>query len=126
MLYLVTLPYVVIPITKFLITFTIFSIWPYFVRFDLNNRENDIYQKGLAHMERRAMAKTKGGRLALVPESSREGDVITLCKGGKVPLVLRNVPNSCEYQMIGECYVHKFVGSKVVWDEKLCRRLFVV
>ncbi|KAM7211193.1 hypothetical protein V8F06_013428 [Rhypophila decipiens] len=39
----------------------------------------------------RRLARTEQGRLAVLPASARVGDRVALCRGGKVPLVLRGL-----------------------------------
>jgi hypothetical protein len=52
----------------------------------------------------RRMFTTRDGFIGLGPQALQTGDCIALCKGGKVPYVLRKVPVG--YELIGECYVH--------------------
>lgn len=124
--YFVTLQYLAFLTTKFLVTYSVFSIWPYLVSFNLNKGETDFYKNCLVRMEGRTMARTKGGRLALVPECSRKGDIIAVCKGGRVPLVLRNVAIGDVFQIVGESYVYGVMDGKETYDENQCRRLLIV
>jgi hypothetical protein len=123
--YFITLQYLAVLTTKFLMTYAVFSIWPYLVLFNLDGWETDFYNDGLVRMEGRTMARTKSRRLALVPEFSREGDIVAVCKGGRVPLVLRDVAIG-KFQIIGECYVYGIMDGKENYDENRCRRLFIV
>jgi hypothetical protein len=115
--YFVTLQYLAAITTCFVVTYVTFSIWPYLVRFNLKEQEPGFYNDGLVHMEGRTMARATSGRLALVPENSRKEDTIAICKGGRVPLVLRKVRMSGEFQIVGECYVYGVMGEEKGYDE---------
>lgn len=56
------------------------------------------------------MARTRTGRLAVVPAASRLEDAVALCKGESVPLVLRYHAEG--FQLIGECYVHGVMNGE--------------
>jgi hypothetical protein len=74
-------------------------------------------------IELRRMARTLTERLALVPAGSCVGDMIALCKGGSVPLVLRRHPDG--FQLIGESYVHGVMNGEAFVEEQ-CKILCVV
>jgi hypothetical protein len=120
----VMLPYLAYIMTQFSLTYFIFLIWPDLVLFKLDERM--FYDTALLRMEGRAIAKTKSGRLALVPEYSLKGDIIVLCKGGRVPLVLRHVPNSDGFKIVGESYVHAVMTGREMYNEERCRPLSIV
>ncbi|KAH7239838.1 heterokaryon incompatibility protein-domain-containing protein [Fusarium solani] len=61
------------------------------------------------------MARTKGGYLALVPETCRVGDEIALLKGGKTPYVVRR--DGEHWKLLGDCYVHGIMFGEA-WDER--------
>jgi hypothetical protein len=124
--YFVTLQYLAFLMANFLVTYVVFSIWPYLVLFNLSKSETDFYNDGLVCMEGRTIARTKGGRLALVPEHSRAGDIVAICKGSRVPLVLRDVATSNVFQIVGESYVYGIIDSQETYDENQCRRLVIV
>jgi hypothetical protein len=94
--------------------------------FKLSQQEDDFYDNGLAHIEGRSMARTKNGKLALVPDSARKGDLIAICKGGRAPLVLRNAASRGRYQIVGEGYVHGVMDVKEGYDEDQCMKLAIV
>jgi hypothetical protein len=124
--YFITLQYLAIVVTKFLVAYASFSMFPYLLFFNLDKWEADFYNDGLVRMEGRTMVRTRHGRLALVPECSRVEDIIAVCKGGRVPLVLRNVANGNLFQIVGESYVYGIMDGGKSYDEELCRRLFIV
>lgn len=75
----------------------------------------------LDHAYNRKLAKTKRGHLALVPGDARAGDVIALCKGGRVPLCLRRA-DAAAYTLLGEAYVHEIMDGRA-FDEELCEAI---
>src|SRR5271170_2309666 len=83
----------------------------------------DPFLDQCSSIELRRMARTLTERLALVPESSCVGDTIALCKGGRVPLVLRRHPGG--FQLIGESYVHGVMNGEAFVEEQ-CEVLCVV
>ncbi|KAK6435373.1 hypothetical protein LTR95_008437 [Oleoguttula sp. CCFEE 5521] len=78
---------------------------------------NDV----LEHAYNRRMGRTAKGRLALVPKSAAVGDLIVLCKGGRVPLCLRPV-DEVTFTLLGEAYVHGVVNGEA-FDEELCEAI---
>ena len=53
---------------------------------------------------RRFMA-TIGNRIGLCPPHSKQGDLICILLGARSPFVLRRIPNTENFQLIGQCYV---------------------
>ncbi|KAI1266412.1 hypothetical protein F5Y18DRAFT_358087 [Xylariaceae sp. FL1019] len=70
---------------------------------------------------RRRMAKTKGGRLALVPRTTRIGDAIMLCRASRFPLVIRRDEDSDRWVFVGQAYIHRIGESD--FDASLCEKL---
>lgn len=81
-------------------------------------------------------SRTKEGEryLGLVPGICRESDVVVVvCKGVKVPIVLRRecakeegMENGLgEWEFIGDCYVHGVMEGEA-WDEQRCVDFWVV
>lgn len=63
-----------------------------------------IWNRRLLRMDNAVTSLT----FSLVPEETRDGDLICIIYGCNVPVVLRKVPNRSHpvYSLIGECYVH--------------------
>ncbi|CZR59939.1 uncharacterized protein PAC_09834 [Phialocephala subalpina] len=125
-LHIITLQCLSLPITLFLATYLCFAIWPRLVMFKLRQQEEDFYDNGLAHMEGRTVARTEKGRLALVPDGTRHGDLVAICKGGRVPLILRNASSKGRFQIVGEGYVHGAMDVGEGYDEDRCMKLAIV
>lgn len=69
----------------------------------------------------RRLARTEKGYLALVPHSSQPGDKIALCRGGKLPLVLRASLKDT-WELVGCSYVHGIMHGEA-WDVARCNTL---
>lgn len=63
---------------------------------------------------KRRFAVTKDGRMALVPNSTREGDIIVIAAGSRVPLVLRamSTESSVYYISLGEAFVDELMDGR--------------
>lgn len=65
----------------------------------------------------RRFCVTEKGRLAFVPTTSQEGDIITILFGGEVPYVLRPLPGHGWCNVMGECYVDGIMFGEGLSDE---------
>ncbi|KAI0141584.1 heterokaryon incompatibility protein-domain-containing protein [Xylariaceae sp. FL1272] len=70
---------------------------------------------------RRRMGKTKGGRLALVPRTTRAGDAIMLCRVSRFPLVVRKDEDSDRWVFVGQAYIHGIKDND--FDASLCEQM---
>ncbi|KIW96746.1 uncharacterized protein Z519_02137 [Cladophialophora bantiana CBS 173.52] len=94
------------------------------------------------HSARRHFAVTRHGYIALVPQGSRDGDVVVILDGAQVPSVLRRCEDNDEttkekeekigvdgedtrqrnvdeekalsYRFVGECYVHGVMNGELI------------
>ncbi|KAI1271007.1 heterokaryon incompatibility protein-domain-containing protein [Xylaria sp. FL0933] len=73
----------------------------------------------------RRLARTEKGYLALVPSRSAVGDQISLFRGGKVPFVIRSIPQESTYRLIGSSYVHGIMYGEA-WDDALSGDISIV
>lgn len=73
-------------------------------------------------MINRRMFTTCDGFIGLGPEALQTGDCIVLCKGGKVPYILRTVSDG--YELVGECYVHGVMQGERFVEEK-CGEIWI-
>ncbi|PMD41991.1 HET-domain-containing protein [Hyaloscypha variabilis F] len=68
----------------------------------------------------RKFCVTSGGRLALVPHGSSEGDVVCVIRGVHIPFVVRPVgqkdskETDANYHLVGECYVHGIMDGEAM------------
>nr|OQO30712.1 hypothetical protein B0A51_01836 [Rachicladosporium sp. CCFEE 5018] len=75
----------------------------------------------LDHVYNRRMGRTAKGRLALLPRSAGVGDLIVVCKGGRVPLCLRPA-DQVTFTLMGEAYVHGVMNGEA-FDEEMCEAI---
>ena len=59
----------------------------------------------------RTLIRTEKGYIGLAGMMVRKGDVIILCKGGKLPLVVRRENEEC-FKLMSDCYVHGVMGGE--------------
>jgi len=64
---------------------------------------------------KRRICLTIKDRLAFVPQSTKETDIICVIYGSEVPYVLRRTRDGY-YRVIGECYVYGIMDGKAVYD----------
>lgn len=62
--------------------------------------------------EGRRFFTTLGGYMGIGPPRMRKGDLICVFLGGNVPWVVRR--DGCEYELVGECYVHGIMDGEVL------------
>nr|OQO22671.1 hypothetical protein B0A51_16499 [Rachicladosporium sp. CCFEE 5018] len=75
----------------------------------------------LDHAYNRRTGRTAQGRLALLPRSAAVGDLVAVCKGGRVPLCLRPT-DELAFTLIGEAYVHGVMDGEA-FDEERCEAI---
>ncbi|KAH6839649.1 heterokaryon incompatibility protein-domain-containing protein [Chaetomium sp. MPI-CAGE-AT-0009] len=100
-LYWVCLNCIALPFTIFFATSVVYRVWP---NLDMGGGGSTVAHS-LHAIESRRLARLSSGHLALVPQASLLGDAIALCRGGNVPLLLRQHEMGEHFEMVGECYV---------------------
>ncbi|KAI0203751.1 heterokaryon incompatibility protein-domain-containing protein [Astrocystis sublimbata] len=55
---------------------------------------------------RRCIAWSESGLLGMMAPGARQGDDIWLIQGCRLPLTLRQKPDSADYELVGDCYIH--------------------
>jgi hypothetical protein len=70
----------------------------------------------------RHVFRMESGDFGLGPPLTAVGDEIFLCKGGKLPLVLRR--SGEHWKLVGDCYVHSMVNGEF-WDEGKCKQIWL-
>jgi len=81
--------------------------------------------------ELRRMAQMASGRFVLAPAAAVPGDVVALCRGGAVPLVLRpvgaesDVDRVEDFELVGEAYIDGLMDSSR-WVCETARRICLV
>jgi Heterokaryon incompatibility protein (HET) len=67
----------------------------------------------------RCFTMTSGGYMGLVPDGTKEGDIVCILMGCDVPLVLREVEDTKEFVLIGECFVLGMTQGEIFEDGEL-------
>lgn len=70
------------------------------------------------------IVKTLRGYIGMVLVSAQPGDRIGLFKGGKVPLILRQVANGSPWQLVGEGYIHGIMHGEA-FEEVKCENIWI-
>ncbi|KAK7743352.1 hypothetical protein SLS62_010626 [Diatrype stigma] len=73
----------------------------------------------------RKLAWTEKGYLALVPEDTAPGDKVVLCRGSKLPLVVKAAGEPNRWKLLESCYVHGIMNGEA-WDEGLCEEMELI
>jgi hypothetical protein len=69
----------------------------------------------------RRIFRTREGYVGLGPVSSMVGDQIALCKGGRLPLVVRKAGDS--WMLVGDCYISGMTKG-ALFDESKCKQMW--
>jgi hypothetical protein len=69
----------------------------------------------------RRMVRTKKGYIALAPRHTKRDDMIAICGGGKLPLIVRKEGE--HWVLVGESYVHGIMHGET-WNEAKCERMW--
>ena len=64
--------------------------------------------------ERFRIMVTRSGRLGVAPSNADLGDVVTICLGGRVPLLLRPTETKYEFLFVGQCYVDQMMNGQAM------------
>ena len=71
----------------------------------------------------RRLVRTKKGYLGLAGDVVRVGDLVVLCEGGKLPLVVRKAGQM--QKLVGDCYIHGIMYGEA-FEETKCQRMWIV
>ena len=71
----------------------------------------------------RRVVKTEGGFLGLASHATETGDVVMICKGSSVPLIMRRCGED-EFRLIGDAYVHGIMKGEA-FDIEKCRNISI-
>ncbi|KAL3602190.1 hypothetical protein FPOAC2_06490 [Fusarium poae] len=67
-----------------------------------------------SHAVNRRFFNTMGGYWGMGPSAMQSGDICAVLLGADVPFVLRPKGDSGEYQLVGQCYMYKFMDGQAV------------
>ncbi|KAJ9656036.1 hypothetical protein H2201_008662 [Coniosporium apollinis] len=74
---------------------------------------DNTFARLATHWAYRRLMRTDEGLIGLAPSLTQPGDVVALCQGGKLPLILRR--KGKDWELIGDCYVHGLMDGKL-WE----------
>ena len=86
------------------------------------NRSDAFLRRLTISTRNRKMIRTKGRYLGLAPAGAKEGDMIAVLKGGRVPLILR--PCGSMYRVVGDAYVRGIMKGEA-FEESQCRKIWL-
>jgi hypothetical protein len=59
----------------------------------------------------KCLLQTDDGQIGLCPSGTRQGDIVAILHGGRVPYILR-AKNESEFYFIGECFLQGFMNGE--------------
>jgi hypothetical protein len=67
---------------------------------------------------------TERGYFGLVPQSAKEGDLLVIFHGGRVPFCIRPIVGSADgyHHLIGDCYVNGAMEEEQVIEKKFLEK----
>jgi hypothetical protein len=70
----------------------------------------------------RRLVKTEKGYIGIASCPTEIGDSVALCKGSKVPLIIRARKESTAWRLVGDAYVHGIMNG-TAFEEHKCRKM---
>ena len=67
---------------------------------------------------RKFLCTKKENRLGLAPSNAEKGDVVCIFYGCSVPGFIRELENTNNFELIGECYLHGMTDGDAVSGSK--------
>ena len=74
---------------------------------------NSIFIKLAMHIRRCRLKRTDQSLIGWAPTLTEPGDTVALCKGAKLPLIIR--PKGRDWEFIGDYYVHGVMDG-ILWE----------
>ena len=81
------------------------------------------FKKVSGHTANRRLIRSEKGYIGLAGMMVRKGDLIILCKGGKLPLVVRREYEN-DFKLIADCYVHGIMSGEA-FRERDCGEILL-
>ncbi|KAI0974681.1 heterokaryon incompatibility protein-domain-containing protein [Xylaria arbuscula] len=79
-----------------------------------HKRYPDVARRIFKASGHRALYITEKGYMGLGPWNAKVGDVIAVLDGGKTPFLLRQIPTSERFKLVGETYVRGIMGGEAL------------
>ncbi|KAK4168482.1 heterokaryon incompatibility protein 6, OR allele [Cladorrhinum sp. PSN259] len=80
---------------------------------EMRNNQQLIYWQSMEYTEGKKPFLTRNGYIGMGPAEAREGDVVVVFCGGRIPFVLRPVPFE-RFQFIGEAFCDGIMDGEIV------------
>lgn len=81
------------------------------------------YGKVMGCLCNRRIFKTRKGYLGIGCYDAKEGNMVAVCKGGRIPLVVRK--EGLTWRVVGDCHLHGIMKGEM-FDEKKCGDMWFV
>jgi hypothetical protein len=94
-----------------------------FVRNFVTNRPFLLFEIQGRYALNRRVVRTEGGFLGLASNATETGDVVMICKGSSVPLIMRRCGED-EFRLIGDAYVHGIMKGEA-FEIDNCRNISI-
>lgn len=105
--------------------FTLMYSAKLFLWYALSNKPLLKFELQARYTLNRRMVRTERGYFGLAAAETQEGDQIVLCKGSRVPLVMRRGGDAGEWRLVGDCYVHGIMDGEG-FEEGSCGVVVVI
>jgi hypothetical protein len=71
------------------------------------------------------MARMEKGYIGIASSLTQLRDSMVLCKGSRVPLVIRLEEGSRSWQLVGDAYDHRIMNGEA-FDDRYCAKLSLI
>ncbi|KAF2107901.1 heterokaryon incompatibility protein-domain-containing protein [Lophiotrema nucula] len=87
----------------------------------VNDKSQDLVRVNfiasqLEYCHDKRLVHTQDGRIGIVPRITKVDDVCCIILGSSVPFILRPIPGSSHYLLVGECYIHNVMRGEILAD----------
>ncbi|KAI1108471.1 heterokaryon incompatibility protein-domain-containing protein [Nemania sp. NC0429] len=87
-----------------------------------HKRYGDVARRIFKALGHRALYVTEKGFMGLAPWNAEVGDLVAVLDGGKTPFLLREMPTSGKFKLVGETYVYGIMGGEALHMDLQLRR----
>ncbi|KAL9119214.1 MAG: hypothetical protein Q9187_004237 [Circinaria calcarea] len=81
------------------------------------------FQLMMERTPNRKLVRTKKGYIGLASDVVRVNDLVVLCEGGKLPLVVRK--DGQVHKFVSDCYIHGIMNGEA-FEERKCGRMWFI
>ncbi|KAI1481208.1 HET-domain-containing protein [Daldinia eschscholtzii] len=94
-----------------------FDIWMGLCDFEPSKTDKQKavqYETSFTHSLHLRLFRTAQGHLGCGTSSCKEGDLIWIVQGSRIPLILRPAPHTATYELVGGTYLHGFMQGEAL------------